>query len=239
MKHLRVNDKVMVAEGGFEHVYSFGHRDEQVETTFLRFLPSNLELSASHMVFVQGSGPVPASFVKIGDRFVEGGMVEDIQSVKRRGLFTPFTPSGTIIVNGVRASTYISFQESDRLLLGSVKTPLTYQWLDHSFQAIHRIAVCWLGFTDETVENGFSAWSELPFKVGVWFLKQYPVFMSVLLVPFVAFLFVLNIVEFSVLNPGAFTTLVVVVSAVCVTANRWVGNSMMSCDVGKMLKLSD
>ena len=184
MKDLRVGDFVMGANEKFQKVYSFGHRDEAKTSMFLILSPSNLELSEGHMVFVRGKGAIPASMARVGDTLSDGQPIASIQQVVRTGVYAPYTESGTIIVNGVLASNYISFQGSDVFKLGSIKTPFTYQWLDHAFQTPHRIWCVWLGMKDGgQTENGFSVWSELPFKFSGWFLNQSPIVMGVLMVP--------------------------------------------------------
>lgn len=198
MKDLQLNDKVLAANGKYERVFSFGHRDPDHATDFLQFAPSKLELSPDHMVYMEGqSAPIPAKMVKVGDRFATGEIVEAIERIVREGIYAPFTISGTIVVNGVPASNYVSLQGSAVLLLGpsGIATPLTHQWLDHSYVAAQRIWCYWLGMDDVVSERGYSVWAEKPHAIADWFLSQNLVVMTVLTVPFVSLLALLNVVE--------------------------------------------
>jgi hypothetical protein len=196
MKDLVIGHKVLAKNNMYEKVYSFGHRDTTEKAHFLQLLPSKLELSQDHMVFVKHKGAIPASMVTVGDILVGGSRVEGIQEVVRTGAFAPFTPSGSIVVNGVLASNYISFQGSNVINFGSeMKTPITYQWVAHAFQAPHRIWCHWLAHTDVLLSNGFSIWSESPFRAANWFSQQGPALKLFLFVPFVFLLLVFYGIE--------------------------------------------
>lgn len=104
IKDLKVGDEVLDAFENYVPVYSFGHRHEYVEGEFLQFLPSGLEMSKDHMVGVGGRF-IPASLVQIGDQLESANghvmTLESIQTVRRQGVYAPFTTSGTILVNNV------------------------------------------------------------------------------------------------------------------------------------------
>jgi hypothetical protein len=63
----------------------------------LQFMPSRLELSKDHMLFIQGRGFIPAKMVKVGDQFYTGAVVESIHRIVRQGVYAPFTTSGAIM----------------------------------------------------------------------------------------------------------------------------------------------
>jgi len=201
MKDLRVGDRVEVSKNNYQQVYTFGHRDTKAKVEFFRFLPSDLEVSKHHLVFIKGKGAIPASMVKVGDEFSLGGKVDAITTVLGNGIFAPFTPSGTIVVNGVLASNYISLQNSDRLMLGTFRTPFTFQWLDHSFQTVHRFWCCWMGFEDRTLKNGLSEWSDTPYRLSSWLIRQPPTLILLVLLPLLVLLSLLNVAEFCLHNP--------------------------------------
>lgn len=189
MNELEVGHHILVDHDKFERVYAFAHRDESKEAEFLQFLPSKLELSKDHMVFVQGKGFIPASNVKIGDELSNAKAITSIRTIRRTGVYSPFTPSGMLMVNGVVTSAYVSFQDSNTLKLGgAIDTTLTYHWLAHGFQAPQRLWCHWLGMLDRSYQtnNGYSSWIAMPLEGAKWYLEQDLVVMGLLLVPFLA-----------------------------------------------------
>eukprot|EP00547_Thalassionema_nitzschioides_P011086 CAMPEP_0194260622 /NCGR_PEP_ID=MMETSP0158-20130606/45602_1 /TAXON_ID=33649 /ORGANISM="Thalassionema nitzschioides, Strain L26-B" /LENGTH=886 /DNA_ID=CAMNT_0039000717 /DNA_START=39 /DNA_END=2698 /DNA_ORIENTATION=- len=151
LSDLSLGDMVQVAaDGRFEAVYSFGHKAPDMSAAFLQISTGSsrtpLEISADHMVLLGSGRQVPASMIKKGDYLVsptspENVVVTSVKTVQRKGVFAPFTPSGTIVVNDIVASNYIAYQGSEHLKVGSIQTPFTYQWVAHTFNSIHRLAV--------------------------------------------------------------------------------------------------
>mmetsp|Transcript_12842 Transcript_12842/g.19903 ORF Transcript_12842/g.19903 Transcript_12842/m.19903 type:complete len:475 (-) Transcript_12842:91-1515(-) len=183
MMDLSLGHMVKVDENNkFEPIYSFGHKDHDGSAKYLQITTSQtkkpLEISADHMVTIEGGRYVPASSIKVGDRLVTAtddqlASVTNIKGVVRKGVFAPFTQSGTIVVNDVVASNYITFQDSEYLKIGSVQIPFTYHWLSHAFNSIHRLVVQMVGITQETyTEEGISHWAGMPHKVFSWLLHQ-------------------------------------------------------------------
>jgi hypothetical protein len=213
MQDLKLGDHVLVEQNKYEPIYSFGHFDPHVSAQYLQLrTPSTeLEISKDHMVFVDNTGAIgaiPASAVKVGDKVVmASGSVEavvDIKSVVRKGAFAPFTPSGTVVVNGVKASSFVSFQESSSVLvIGGVSTGLSYQWLAHTFELPHRVWCSYVGdCTTETYVEGVSVWVSSGHKFALWFLNvksdMWMVFVSV---PVLALFAVLGLVGFVLSYP--------------------------------------
>ena len=196
MKDLKVGDKVLTKANEFETVYSFGHRHETTKAIYLQIHTDDqsnaLELSADHMVFIQKNHAVPAASLKEGNTLLlpDGQLttIQRIQKVTRYGAYAPFTFSGSVVVNGIVASSFVALQEkSEYLRLSeSVSTPLTFQWLAHVFEAPHRLAYR-LGFVNEQyTANGVSQWVDLPHKFGKWFVQQNGAIMSLFGVPVLA-----------------------------------------------------
>jgi hypothetical protein len=187
MKALEIGDEVLAASGKYEQVYSFGHRHESATATFLQFLPSTLEISRDHMLLVEGKY-VPASDVQVGDELETASgdvvVVEGINTVVRSGVYAPFTSSGTIVVSNIKASNYVAFQDSDRLIVGGWETPFTYQWIAHMSQSPHRI-LSQLGLTgaEEYTVDGMSTWIAGPHELSQWLIAQNGVVVAVMLVP--------------------------------------------------------
>jgi hypothetical protein len=202
MKDLRLGDQVLVNDGKYEAVYSFGHRDETSEASFLRLLPSNLEISMDHMVKITGGQYVPASAAKVGDKLEttvagEHITITGIETVVRKGVYAPFTMSGKIIVSDIKASNYVAFQDSGRLVMGEYTSPFSYQWLAHLSQGPHRIWVLAFGINEEETytDIGMSTWIDGPHWLGKLFVVQHPVVMTVILVPLVLGLVVVSAIE--------------------------------------------
>ena len=187
MKDLQLGDHVLVSieDETYKPVYSFGHRDATASAEYIQLHPSNLELSPNHMVFLEGIGAVPASMVRVGDRLQGGNPVSALRNITRTGMYAPFTSSGTIVVNCVLASNYVAFQDSGVLVIGSISTGISYQWLAHTFQLPHRIWCYRLGNCREEryTETGISTWVSWSLEASVWLFRQHLLMRSLLLIP--------------------------------------------------------
>ena len=118
MMDLKVGDRVLTGSGSFESVYAFGHKNEGVSAEFLQFQTSssNLEMTGGHLVFLEGKiNPVRADSIQVGDVLRgDSAVVKKIKTVNRKGVYSPLTPSGSIIVDGILASSYISLQKESK-----------------------------------------------------------------------------------------------------------------------------
>jgi hypothetical protein len=169
MKDLSIGDNVRVQAGKYSQVYSFGHYDKEVMTEYLSInagLSKPLIISDDHMVFVDNKA-IPASTVKVGDRLTLTDGVASVRSITRvvrTGAFAPFTKDGTVVVNDVVASSYISMkQDSANFVVAGVEIISMHQ-VAHLFQAPHRLA-CEVspGFcAKETYKDGLSIWIDRP-----------------------------------------------------------------------------
>jgi len=125
MEEIVVGDNVMTAGGQFEPVFLISHFDHLKPTNFLQIRTAiqdekPLEIAPKHMMFVEGhSDPIPASRVRVGDlvRNVHGNYypVLEITSVTRTGFYNPLTASGTIVVDGISASTYSAVFDTEHV----------------------------------------------------------------------------------------------------------------------------
>mmetsp|Transcript_21729 Transcript_21729/g.32090 ORF Transcript_21729/g.32090 Transcript_21729/m.32090 type:complete len:277 (+) Transcript_21729:109-939(+) len=216
MKDLNLGDEILVQGGRYEPIYSFGHRQTHSNMEYLQISTAHtkLEITPDHMVFVEGGRSIPASLIKIGDA-VETSIgtyasVESISTVVRRGAFAPFTASGTIIVNGIKSSTFVSLQKSETLVIGGTNSGLTFQFLAHSFEMPHRM---WCSYDlascleEQYTAEGVSKWVYLPYKVSTWFLEQHSIWAAVLAFPLLLFLLVMG-------SPMSFL-LAIVAGAIC------------------------
>jgi plastocyanin len=208
MAALQIGDRVLVNGNKYEPVYSFGHRDAEGYGEYLEIHSNTtsddpLHISRNHMILLGGERWVPASAVRVGDSLSlssgKGVVITKIRNVTQQGIFAPFTPSGSIVVNDIVASTFIAFQESEYLKLGDFVTPFTFQWLAHTFESWHRV-VCSSGLVDCREETytacGVSHWVAIPHRFAGWFVQQSAavscVLFVTLLLPFGVFLLLLE-----------------------------------------------
>ena len=209
MRDLSIGDKVQVEGGKFSEVYSFGHYDQHVLANYLSIdagLEKPLSITPDHMVFVDKKA-IPASAVKIGDKLtlVDGvAAVKSIKSVVRTGAFAPFTKDGTVVVNDVVASSYVSLQPDSgaSLIVGGVET-FSMHRLAHLSQAPHRL-VCELspGFcATETYNDGLSVWIKAPLAFSQWLLRQNVIVFAALFLSALSVVCVAAAVEAVILSP--------------------------------------
>ena len=141
MDELQLGDRILSGEDNFEEVYSFGHFSEEVESEYLQVFTEGakqpLELSADHMLFLENDAAVAAADVSVGDKVMlangEVRVVESVESVTRQGVYAPFTESGTVSVNGVKASSFVAFQDE------SFQTPFSDHVAAHMSQLPQRV----------------------------------------------------------------------------------------------------
>jgi len=114
VKDIQVGDKVLTAGGNYETVYTVDHKNPTKRTRFLQIYSeetsSPLEITDHHMVFVNDTKTaIPASRINVGDKIqlLDGiSTVTKISHIIRDGIWNPITSDGTIVVDGVVASTY-------------------------------------------------------------------------------------------------------------------------------------
>ena len=187
VSEVRIGDYVRSSiDGRFDRVYTFGHRSDHAVATFHRIslmledgaknkakdTPTLMELTGDHLVSRADGSFVAAGKVEIGDLLLdENGnelVVHQIELVQSRGLYAPFTESGTIVVNGCVASVYANIQHhpgldtgKDLVVVGGIGTVPTHT-MAYLTQAPHRIFChLWLDICKEEqyTEDGMSVWS--------------------------------------------------------------------------------
>jgi hypothetical protein len=149
---VRIGDYIRGGNGQFSRVISLGHFDDATEATYLQIyangLEKPLEVTSSHMLFVAGKSAL-ASQVKLGDMLGEHPVTK-ISTVWRRGVYSPVTFSGDILVNGVHVSCYVS-------LLDGISARLQHT-ASHSTLSAYRM-MCYYDFDfcqNETYIHGVS-----------------------------------------------------------------------------------
>jgi len=172
LDQLKLGDKVLT-RNGYEPIYSWGHYDPSKSVEFVQLLPSRIELSSNHLLFLEDNRAVPAGTIKVGDTLLSGDVVKAVRRVKRQGAYAPFTHSGTIIVNSQVASSFVSLQEtSEVLVVNGWSTNISHHWIAHMFESPHRFW-CTMkgGCTRESyTTDGISTWVYIPLKFFSWLL---------------------------------------------------------------------
>lgn len=219
---LKIGDKVLVEDGKYSTVYSFGHRNEDALTTYLQF-NQQLEVSEDHMVHVDGKF-APASTVKLGstlrDASGNGVVVTGIATVEKRGAFSPFTLSGKVVVNGMLASNFIGFQNSGTLSLFGV-TEMSWQWMAQAFKFPHRF-VYGLGLARQEyyTKTGISTWVDLPHRFTLWLMEQPSLVVGAVMVPVVGVYCVFCICEMAMSHYYLLVTVATAMAAVVMSRRR-------------------
>lgn len=145
MRELRIGDQVMAAgQGGVGlcPIKAFHHADAETSARFLALSTSSghrIRLSHRHLIFSPPQGCEGLStdsfdnfdggafrfaarlvvgdclFVRRDDGDYEFANVTEIEEVKDVGVFAPITECGTVIVDGVLASSYASFESQSAM----------------------------------------------------------------------------------------------------------------------------
>merc|ERR1711935_477723 len=103
--------------------------------------------------------------------------------------------------NNIVASNYIAYHGSDNLKIGIIESGVSYQWIAHSFNSIHRLAVM-MGFTSETyTEAGVSNWVNVPHMMFAWVLEQNALVRNALLLPAFLIIGFASMIEYLVSTP--------------------------------------
>lgn len=183
IKDVTPGDRVLAASGKFERA-SFGHYDSTQEAEFLQFhmdAQSVLEVTPDHLLFLFGKkNPVRAESVKKGDALLtsEGTKAEvrRIKTIQKEGIYTLFTESGSLVVDGMVASSYVSVQEGTE---EHIKLPFVFPTLSHHDMAhlvLSPFRLLCMGvsprFCDTTSKDGTPGYGTAMMALKEWVQKQ-------------------------------------------------------------------
>ena len=185
----------------FEPVYGFAHYAPNAMSDFLAIHTTNdaspLHISVRHMLRVADGTYQPAGTVQVGDVLFQGHRITAIHdSTTKVGVFAPYTPSGTIVVNGLAASCYV-VPDMD---IG----PLTVsgQWLAHTYEFPHRLACHYLGGSEALCHTynaeGISVWKETPMRLYEQLLESPEWMQAIVLLMALPILSLFAVVEYVV-----------------------------------------
>eukprot|EP00797_Seminavis_robusta_P029396 Sro592_g172180.1 Warthog protein (544) ;mRNA; r:45893-47524 len=149
MDELKINDLVLTSSGQFQKVYAWLHRTPEKlaasqarESEYLQIVTetgNKIEMTPKHMIYINDKQyPVEAGHVMVGDylSLMESGhaatttkaaKVTAINTVKLMGGFSPATEDGTIVVNGLLASSYNNPRYTDNEYVLVAGKPLMHR----------------------------------------------------------------------------------------------------------------
>jgi len=237
MKDLQIGDEIAVGNGRYEPVYSFGHYHPTAQSKdFVQLTTKDngsMKVSEEHLVFVQEDGAkkaVTAGSLQKGDRLiVDDAATAVITSVQksvtiRDGLYAPFTPSGTFLVNDhFLVSSFIGGYDQKSEGLNVLGIPFSFQWMSHAFEFPHRVVCHYLGSCpNETYDaDGLSqGWATFPLSFVNEFVfgedNMYAYTKPLILSMMVGVFAVFNFIEMAVFQ---YPMLVVMVAAIQYLSN--------------------
>jgi len=182
MDELKIGDEILSPNGGSTKVYSFGHYHRSTKAPFLQVLTDTmdknypLEISQEHLIYVLKSGSskaketlVRARELKVGDELVTNqgpSKILSIRTVQREGVYTPFTFTGSLMVNGVATSNYVA---PDLFKMEGAWNMMHY--LQHGLTAPLRVYASLFEYKNETYDEttGFSPLVQLAYLLEQWF----------------------------------------------------------------------
>ncbi|CAB9504313.1 Extracellular metalloprotease [Seminavis robusta] len=160
---IELGDKILTASGVYRPVYAFAHRDTTTPATFLRIhttisdsqaqeANTPLEVTPLHLIYLDNQdAPVTAESIQVGDTIQmmtmtktdDSGIhksslavVRHIETIERQGLYAPMTSDGTLVVDGVVSSCYVSLQpHGGNAQLVEMKWGTTWSFLSHHAMA--------------------------------------------------------------------------------------------------------
>ncbi|CAB9511247.1 expressed unknown protein [Seminavis robusta] len=191
MTELKIGDKILTANNEYQPIYAFAHNDATTYTEFLQIHTTSgnnpLEITSQHLVYVQGKdAPVTAGSIKVGDTLTEAGqggaaVVTKIDTVQRHGIYAPLTPDGTLVVDGIASSCYVSLQpngdpQTMELKGCSALSVFSHHRVAHMLLTVPRL-VCMGGINPKWCqtynEDGVALFVQTAFDLSDWFHAQH------------------------------------------------------------------
>lgn len=230
MKDLQVGDKVLTGshKDSYQTVYSFGHKAPATVGHFVKIFVTvdgngghkkhqPIEITGEHLLYLKDQPhPVRADAVKVGDILLglgEGSaQITKLSTVQKEGLYAPLTAAGSIVVNGLVASTYISHQQDAPFFVqigqgGWLELPLSQADIGHIWVTPLRM-LCGASsgqmpsYCSQDDSNEFHPWVSFGMRL-IRFGEQQHIFIQIaLLALFVVLLLPLIVLEFTLLSMG-------------------------------------
>ena len=212
MHQLEVGDRIQVDVDQYEPVYGFYKHDATSMRTFVQIETGDdgpsLELTESLLLFADSDVAKRAVEIQVGDVLSGGHTVSKISTSNQKGIYSPLTNSGKLVVNeGIVASTYGTVMEnSSSMEIAGFEMGINLHSWFHFVQTYHRLTctISWDSCRNETYdEHGYSRmFFMIPFYK--WWMSQNWLVGSMVLIPTVAGLTVLRVLEVALQNIMAF-----------------------------------
>jgi len=186
MKDLKIGDSVLAANNQYQSVYGFAHKiPDALDKEYVEIKTAKdeqpLYISQNHLIFLAGeAAPVPAGSLRVGDVLVDSDnqqvTVDDVHIVLKKGVYAPLTADGTIVVNGVKASNYVTLNDHGKKFLDITNAmSLSHHTVSHLFMAPLRL-MC-MGVSGKfceysTQEEGLNLWSYYGRSLAQWIEQQ-------------------------------------------------------------------
>ncbi|KAI2507787.1 serine-type endopeptidase [Fragilaria crotonensis] len=176
MQDLKLGDEVMVGQGKYEPIYSFGHVARRRSPHFCTFKHQGHSCVSQKITWCsprrRGCTSIFSSCGRLSAR--GSGLkdrIESIEVLQDTGLFAPFTPSGKLIVNDILASSYVAVVDQEDLNLGW--TILNLHWLSHAVLFPRRLICCHLASCPSETYNseGIPLWIDPVYRAFSWLLS--------------------------------------------------------------------
>jgi hypothetical protein len=185
IKDIKVGEKVLTGSNEYKPVYTVDHQNPRKPTNFVQIHStgndSPLEMTASHLIYIHGQqDPIPASAVEVGHELqtVNGfpSIVTKISTIKRIGLWNPITTDGTIVVDGVVASTYnVPFKHNNNegayVEVGGLNLVSHHNFL-HLLMAPYRAMCLGLSVSFCETKNEYNVYSWIGMSIMKFYYQQ-------------------------------------------------------------------
>lgn len=190
MGYLRVGDFVLTgSDGTYEPIYAFGHSNPKTVVQFVQIHIRDsriLEVTGDHLIYVKDkSNPIRADSIRVGDVLVssmgdnntQAMAVTKIAQIQRRGIYAPLTTCGTLMVDGVKASVYASFQSNhpEFVQLGNGSSGFLSHH-DYAHMGLSPLRLACQGiypqFFSSIDNDGMPLYVKVAIDLNVWMLHQ-------------------------------------------------------------------
>jgi len=206
ISNLHIGDQVKTNNNKYDTVYSFGHHNPNQVGEFLQITTTNksvIEMSKDHLLLVSDGRYIPASALTVGYQLVTvdhaSAVINKIKTVQRKGLYAPFTMSGTIAIgdDNIIASSFVTLQENQDMVTIFNVPIISAHTMAYLFESLHRMTYHSFGNKEESYSSdGISNWVEEPRNFFMTMLNSPSItYQIAILLPCIGVLALVNLME--------------------------------------------